>query len=259
MLRLEDFAKKQRSEYYEVIKNALSGITSMPIIIPTNGEITVYEINNGEASKLANADVIQLKFERCDINKTFLDRLVHLKFPVMIPVARVYPNNHVGHFYDFNTIPLIPPALHSYKHNENVTFVFTKQVKINIENIWIPSINEEVSDEDSIRPDNVLKIPCGIGLYELKKIFADLEQQGMLKEGTTNLLENHFTESILNEKVINLKKPIEWVSTKYKLQYMGNDVTNIHVKMSKKQHAYGGWITSDIVGPFKGGIETFGW
>ena len=41
MLRLEDFAKKQRSESYEVIKNALSGITSMPIIIPTNGEINV--------------------------------------------------------------------------------------------------------------------------------------------------------------------------------------------------------------------------
>lgn len=218
MLRLEDFAIKQRCKYYEVIENALSGMTSMPIIITTKGEITVYEINNEEASKLIDADVIPLQFEICEINKVFLKLLKHESFPFVINAFRQYRNNKRGHFYEFNNVPLIPPALHSYKHNENVNFAFTKEVKINIENIWMPSINEEVSTEDRIRKDDELKIPCKIGLFKIKKIFLDLEQQGFVKEGTTSKLEDHFTESAMKEKIPNQVSPIEWIATLYELR-----------------------------------------
>ena len=36
-------------------------------------------------------------------------------------------------------------------------------------------------------------------------------------------------------------------------------LVNNEVVKSQDGNFYGGWITSDIVGPFKGGIETIGW
>ena len=71
-----------------------------------------------------------------------------------------------------------------------------------------------------IPEDAVLKIRVIMGLSKLKDIFSDLERQGFVTEGTTLELENHFTESVLKEKVTNLEKPIEWVPAKYKLVYL---------------------------------------
>ena len=64
----------------------------------------------------------------------------------------------------------------------------------------LEQISEKLNEPiEQIPSDALLKLQAPIGLNKLKALFADLEQQGMVAEGTTATLANHFTESVLME------------------------------------------------------------
>ena len=48
MLRIVDYAKRCKMEWYEVLRYAISDETPSPVIIPTQGEIAVLKADENE-------------------------------------------------------------------------------------------------------------------------------------------------------------------------------------------------------------------
>ena len=68
---------------------------------------------------------------------------------------------------------------------------------------------------ESIPENAILKILTGKELGRIKDLFVDLERQGIVPNGTTDKIEDHFTVSALKEPSPENAEPIAWLGKKY--------------------------------------------
>ena len=147
MLRIADYAKRSGIEWYEVLRNVVSNEAPSPVVIPTQGEIAVLRTDeNHDIEAYPGAEHINLAYEECELNPISIARIIHAKFPVIFrSYVTVIPGSGeeiANNVFDFDDIPLKPKALYQYQGQEKVMFSFRKEIRISLDNIWMPSETE---------------------------------------------------------------------------------------------------------------------
>ena len=102
------------------------------------------------------------------------------------------------------------------------------------ENLPIDSKDDKHRQGEEIAKDAVLKIRVVEGLSRLKELLLDLEEQRMLKQGSSSLMDEHFTESLKHKPLSVNTKPIEWIANLYELRSLIRSLN------------YSNWIDCDL-------------
>ena len=147
MLRIADYAKRSGIEWYEVLRNVVSNEAPSPVVIPTQGEIAVLRTDeNHDIEAYPGAEHINLAYEECELNPVLIARIIHAKFPVIfrsyITVTPWSGEEMGNNVFDFDDIPLKPKTLYQYQGQEKVMFSFRKEVRLSLDNIWMPFDNK---------------------------------------------------------------------------------------------------------------------
>ena len=150
MLRIVDYAKRKDIEWYEVIRQAINEASVAPVVILSQGELRVYELDEDEMiCDYPDAEPIPLALVESTLNPAFLARLVHAKFPVKFkPVTKNMEGLAAG-FYQLEDMPIKPPAVSKYERLDRVWFGFSKQVSMTLDDLWIPDDYQFNSQETS--------------------------------------------------------------------------------------------------------------
>ena len=140
MLRIVDYAKRSGMEWYEVMRLCIDEDTALqPIAILTHGELRVFELDDDEMiGDLPEQDTIPLAYEECEMNPAFLARLIHAKFPLFFKPVTKNREGYAADFYQLGDMPLRPPGLEKFEGMDRVWFGFDKEVRITLDEIWIP-------------------------------------------------------------------------------------------------------------------------
>ena len=147
MLRIADYAKRNGMEWYQFLRNAISNEAPPPVVIPTQGEIAVLRTDeNHYIEAYPGAEHINLAYEECELNPVLIARIIHAKFPLIFrSYVTVTPGSGeeiANNVFDFDDIPLKPKTLYQYQGQEKVMFSFRKEVRLSLDNIWMPSETE---------------------------------------------------------------------------------------------------------------------
>ena len=139
MLRIVDYAKRKDIEWYEIIRQAINESSVAPVVILSQGELRVYELDEDEMiGDYPDSEPIPLALVESTLNPAFLARLVHAKFPVIFkPVTKNMDGLAAG-FYQLEDMPIKPPTVSEYEGLERVWFGFSKQVSMTLDDLWIP-------------------------------------------------------------------------------------------------------------------------
>ena len=152
MLRIVDYARRSGIEWYEVMRLCISDETIIqPLAILTHGELGVFELDDDEMiGDLPGQDPIPLAYKECEMNLAFLARLIHAKFPVVFKPVTKNSEGLASDFYQLGDMPLRPPAMEKFKGLDRVWFGFDKEVRITLDEIWIPeSPNDTLAKKPS--------------------------------------------------------------------------------------------------------------
>ena len=129
------------------------------MIIPTQCEIAVLKADeNEEIEVFPGAEPINLAFEQCELNPAFVARIIHANFPIVISSYIFYfpisGDEIANNVFELENIPLKPNALKQYEGMERIWFSFKKEVRITLDNIWIPgdfhSSRQFISDKETV-------------------------------------------------------------------------------------------------------------
>ena len=139
MLRIVDYAKRKDIEWYEVIRQAINETSVAPVVILSQGELRVYELDEDKMiDDYPDAEPIPLALVESTLNPAFLARLVHAKFPVIFKPVTKNMDGLAADFYQLEDMPIKPPAVSKYERLDRVWFGFSKQVSMTLDDLWIP-------------------------------------------------------------------------------------------------------------------------
>ena len=139
MLRIVDYAKRKDVEWYEIIRQAINESSVAPVVILSQGELRVYELDEDEMiGDYPDAEPIPLALVECTLNPAFLARLVHARFPVIFKPVRKNEDDLAAGFYQLEDMPIKPPTVSEYEGLDRVWFGFSKQVSMTLDDLWIP-------------------------------------------------------------------------------------------------------------------------
>ena len=146
------------------MRNVVSNEAPSPVVIPTQGEIAVLKVDeNQEIEVYPGAEYINLAYEECELNLVSIARIIHAKGPVIfrsyvsvIPGSGEEMGNNV---FDFDDIPLKPKALYQYQGQEKVVFSFRKEVRLLLDNVWMPSETKSTKSVQSSHESHTERKP----------------------------------------------------------------------------------------------------
>ena len=146
------------------MRNVISNEAPPPVVIPTQGEIAVLRTDeNHDIEAYPGAEHINLAYEECELNPVSIARIIHAKFPVIfrsyvsvIPGSGEEMGNNV---FDFDDIPLKPKALYQYQGQEKVVFSFRKEVRLLLDNVWMPSETKSTKSVQSSHESHTERKP----------------------------------------------------------------------------------------------------
>ena len=158
MLRIVDYAKGKDIEWYEVIRQAINESSVAPVVILSQGELRVYELDEDEMiCDYPDAERIPLALLECTLHPAFLARLVHARFPVIFKPVTKNKDDLAADSYQLDDLPIRPPAAIKYEGLDKVWFGFSKQVSMTLDDLWMP--NEGNVDYNKISGIEVLNPP----------------------------------------------------------------------------------------------------
>ena len=71
MLKIVDYAKRKKIEWYEVFRHAINESSVAPVAVLTQGEVSVFELDeDGLIGNYPDAEPIPLAFVECSLNLT---------------------------------------------------------------------------------------------------------------------------------------------------------------------------------------------
>ena len=150
MLRIVDYAKRKDIEWYEVIRQAINESSVAPVVILSQGELRVYELGEDEMiDDYPDAEPIPLALVECSLHPAFLARLVHARFPVIFKSVTKNKDDMATDFYQLDDMPIRSPAVSEYEGLDSVWFGFSKQVRMTLDDLWIPDDYQFNSQETS--------------------------------------------------------------------------------------------------------------
>ncbi len=136
MLRIVDYAKRKDIEWYEVIRQAINEASVAPVVILSQGELRVYELDEDEMiCDYPDAERIPLALLECTLHPAFLARLVHARFPVIFNPVTKNKDDMAADFYQLDDMPIMPPAASNYEGLDSVWFGFSKQVSMTLDDL----------------------------------------------------------------------------------------------------------------------------
>ena len=139
MLKIVDYAKGKDIEWYEVIRQAINESSVAPVVILSQGELRVYELDEDKMiDDYPDAEPIPLALVESTLNPAFLARLVHARFPVIFKPVTKNIDGLAADFYQLEDMPIKPPAVSKYERLDRVWFGFSKQVSMTLDDLWIP-------------------------------------------------------------------------------------------------------------------------
>ena len=124
MLKIVDYAKRKDIEWYEVIRQAINEASVAPVVILSQGELRVYELDEDEMiCDYPDAEPIPLALVESTLNPAFLARLVHARFPVIFEPVTKNIDGLAADFYQLEDMPIKPPAVSEYERfGENLVW-----------------------------------------------------------------------------------------------------------------------------------------
>ena len=150
MLKIVDYAKRKKIEWYEVFRHAINESSVAPVAILTQGEVSVFELDeDGLIGNYPDAEPIPLAFVECTLSPALMAKLIYARFPIIVRPVPKNMDDFAGHFYQLEDMPIRPPAVSKYEGLERVWFGFSKQFSITLDNIWIPDGYQFNSQEKS--------------------------------------------------------------------------------------------------------------
>jgi hypothetical protein len=139
MLKIVDYAKRKKIEWYEVFRHAINESSVAPVAILTQGEVSVFELDeDGLIGNYPDAEPIPLAFVECTLSPALMAKLIYARFPIIVRPVPKNMDGFVGNFYQLEDMPIRPPDVCKYEGLEKVWFGFSKQFSITLSNIWIP-------------------------------------------------------------------------------------------------------------------------
>ena len=150
MLKIVDYAKRKKIEWYEVFRHAINESSVAPVAILTQGEVSVFELDeDGLIGDYPDAEPIPLAFVECTLNPALMAKLIYARFSIIVMPVSKNMDGFAGHFFQLEDMPIRPPAVSKYEGLERVWFGFSKQFSITLDNIWIPDGYQFNSQEKS--------------------------------------------------------------------------------------------------------------
>ena len=150
MLKIVDYAKRKKIEWYEVFRHAINESSVAPVAILTQGEVSVFELDeDGLIGNYPDAEPIPLAFVECTLSPALMAKLIYARFPIIVMPVSKNMDGFAGHFFQLEDMPIRPPAVSKYEGLERVWFGFSKQFSITLDNIWIPDGYQFNSQEKS--------------------------------------------------------------------------------------------------------------
>ena len=150
MLKIVDYAKRKKIEWYEVFRLAINEASAAPVVILTCGELRIYELDEDEMiGDYPDAEPIPLALLECTLHPAFLARLVHARFPVIFKPVTKNKDDMAADFYQLDDMPIRPPVASNYEGLDSVWFGFSKQVSMTLDDLWIPDDYQFNSQETS--------------------------------------------------------------------------------------------------------------
>ena len=150
MLKIVDYAKRKKIEWYEVFRHAINESSVAPVAVLTQGEVSVFELDeDGLIGNYPDAEPIPLAFVECTLNPALMAKLIYARFPIIVRPVPKNMDGFVGNFYQLEDMPIRPPAVSKYEGLEKVWFGFSMPFSITLSNIWIPDDYQFNSQEKS--------------------------------------------------------------------------------------------------------------
>ena len=89
MLKIVDYAKRKKIEWYEVFRHAINESSVAPVAILTQGEVSVFELDeDGLIGDYHDAEPIPLAFVECTLNTALMENYFTPGFPLLLGLFR---------------------------------------------------------------------------------------------------------------------------------------------------------------------------
>ena len=231
-LRLEDYARKENREWYEILRNHVKEKPEKNVIRiylrPSSGRISINHFRSTDAKP--DTFTLIAEFDRtlrgidCDISFDYWNELALTDPPWIFPAQPVF--NLAKYLSITPSFVLLDYAPKDDK--ESFLFSIPQPVTIHLSSIWV-----EKKDPAPITETSVLKIVTDYEIDKLVNLFGAMVEQGWIEKGSEQLVPKRFITSTLNEAVDPGTPPFNWLDGIVSLRrLLSRDILNINNKLA---------------------------
>ena len=209
-LRLEDYARKEDREWYEILRNHVKEKPEKNVIriylCPSSGVISILHLRSTDAEPGTSTLIAEfdqtLRGIDCDISFDYWKDLALTDPPWIFPAQPVF--NLAKYLSITPSFVLLDYAPKDDK--ESFLFSIPQPVTIHLSSIWV-----EKKDPAPITETSVLKIQTDYEINKLVNLFGAMVEEEWIEKGSEQLVPKRFTTSTLNEAVDPGTPPFNWL------------------------------------------------
>ena len=230
-LRLEDYARKEGSEWYEILRNHVKKLSEEKgiriYIRPSSGFIKICHFTSTDPDTdtfILNEFDRSLRGNDCYITVEYWNELALNEPPWIFPAQPVVDfAKYLSLTPSFVLLDYIPKD-----DKEYYRFSIPEPVTIHLSNIWV-----EKKDPVPISEFNVPKIQTEFSISNLHNLFGAMVEQGWVEKGSEQLVLKRFSTSSLKEAVDPETPRFNWLQTIAVLRRLiSRDNLNINNKLA---------------------------
>ena len=209
-LRLEDYARKENREWYEILRNHVKEKPEKNVIRiylrPSSGRISINHFRSTDAEPGTSTLIAEfdqtLRGIDCDISFDYWKELA------LNPPPWIFPAQPVFNLAKYLSITPSFVLLDYTPKDDKEFFRFSipQPVTIDLSSIWV-----EKKDPAPITETSVLKIQTGYEINKLVNLFGAMVEEGWIEKGSEQLVPKRFTTSTLKEAVDPATPPFNWL------------------------------------------------
>ena len=211
-LRLEDYARKEGREWYEILRNHVKEKPEKNVIRiylrPSSGRISINHFRSTDAKP--DTFTLIAEFDRtlrgidCDISFDYWNELALTDPPWIFPARLDFGlAKYLSITPSFVLLDYTPKD-----EKEYFRFSIPETVTIHLSSIWV-----EKKDPAPITETSVFKIQTGYEINKLVNLFGAMVEEGWIEKGSEQLVPKRFTTSTLNEAVDPETPRFNWLQT----------------------------------------------
>ena len=209
-LRLEDYARKEGREWYEILRNHVKEKPEKNVIRiylrPSSGVISILHLRSTDAEPGTSTLIAEfdqtLRGIDCDISFDYWKDLALTDPPWIFPAQPVFNlAKYLSITPSFVLLDYTPKD-----DKESFLFSIPQPVTIHLSSIWV-----EKKDPAPITDTSVLKIQTDYEINKLVNLFGAMVEEEWIEKGSEQLVPKRFTTSTRKEAVDPGTPPFNWL------------------------------------------------